>query len=475
MLKHPQIRLILALLTLLSAAGCASVEQGPALGDLYNRAAQHHRPERIPVIVIPGILGSKLIEQDTGRIVWGAFADGYANPNRPDGARLLALPMGEGKTLAELTDSVVSDGALEKLKVSLLGLPVQLNAYVHILGTLGVGGYRDEPLGMAGAIDYGPGHFTCFQFDYDWRRDNAENAHRLDEFIKDKRVYVQEQYRQRFGVEDADVRFDIVAHSMGGLVARHYLRYGGADMPVDGSQPKVTWAGAKHVRRLVLVGTPNAGSAKALKQMVRGANFAPTLPGYEPAVLGTMPSIYQLLPRGRHGSLRDAQTGETITDLYDPKLWERMAWGLASPKQDKTLRKLLPDVKDADARRRIALDHQAKCLNQARQFAAALDTPAAPPEGTTIHLFAGDAEPTLAVLSGREGSGAVKEIEHHPGDGTVLRSSALMDERVGGEWHPMLVSPIDYTSVQFMFSDHLGMTKDPGFSDNVLHLLLEAP
>lgn len=473
--RHPLTQLILAALTLISAGGCASVKQGPELGVLYNRAAQHHGPMRHPVIVIPGILGSRLIEQDTGRIVWGAFADGYANPNHPDGARLLALPMAEGKSLAELTDTTISNGALERLKVSLLGLPVQLNAYIHILGTLGVGGYRDQPLGMSGAIDYGPGHYTCFQFDYDWRRDNVENARRLHTFIREKRAYVQQEYRQRYGVEDADVTFDIVAHSMGGLVARYYLRYGDVDLPADGSMPEVTWAGAQHVRRLVLIGTPNAGSAKALKQLVHGAHFAPTLPSFKPAILGTMPSVYQLLPRGRHGVLRDAESGEGVPDLYDPELWWRMKWGLASPGQDKTLRVLLPDVQDPEDRRRIALDHQAKCLERARLFAQALDVPAAPPDGTTIHLFAGDAEPTLAVLTARPGKGAVKELAFRPGDGTVLRSSALMDERVAGDWRPTLVSPIRWSSVQFMFSDHLGMTKDPGFSDNVLYMLLEAP
>ncbi len=31
-----------------------------------------------------------------------------------------------------------------------------------------------------GSTDYGDGHFTCFQFDYDWRRDNVEDAKRLN-------------------------------------------------------------------------------------------------------------------------------------------------------------------------------------------------------------------------------------------------------------------------------------------------------
>ncbi len=57
----------------------------------------------------------------------------------------------------------------------------------------------------------------------------------------------------------------------------------------------------------------------------------------------------------------------------------------------------------------------------------------------------------------------------------MLRSSALMDERVGGEWRPWLVSPIAWTQVHFIFRDHLGLTQDPAFTDNVLYILLEDP
>ena len=38
-----------------------------------------------------------------------------------------------------------------------------------------------------------------------------------------------------------------------------------------------------------------------------------------------------------------------------------------------------------------------------------------------------------------------------------------------------LVSPIGWSQVLFIFSDHLGMTKDPAFVDNILYFLLESP
>ena len=138
--------------------------------------------------------------------------------------------MEEGAPLSELRDGVVPDGALDQIRISLLGLRIELNAYINILQTLGAGGYRDTQL-AAGGLDYGDAHFTCFQFDYDWRRDIVDSARELHEYILARRRYVKEEVLERFGVADYEFKFDVVAHSMGGLVLRYYLRYGPADLP----------------------------------------------------------------------------------------------------------------------------------------------------------------------------------------------------------------------------------------------------
>ena len=383
--------------------------------------------------------------------------------------------MRERAELYELHDDVRTAGVLDRLTVNLLGFPVELRAYFRLLGILGVGGYRDESLGRSGAVDYGEDHYTCFQFDYDWRRDIVENAQRLHEFILTKRRYVQDERKNRFGATNGDVKFDIVAHSMGGLVARYFLRYGSADLPADGSIAPVTWAGARSVDRAILVGTPNAGSVNALLQLVKGAKYAPILPTYPPALIGTMPSVYQLLPRSRHRVVVNLNNvDEPIADILDPELWVRLGWGLASYEQERVLRTLLPDESDVTVRRRIALEHQRKCLKRAKQLHAALDTQAVPPESLRLYLFAGDAEHTNEVVGVDLNTGDVRVVKSGLGDGTVLRASALMDERVGGLWQPRLVSPIEWTQVSFLFTDHLGMTKDPAFYDNVLFLLLES-
>ncbi len=408
--------------------------------------------------------------------MWGAFTGGYANPRTPEGARMIALPMREGVPLDQLRDSVVSDGALDRLKVEIASLPIEIGAYVHVMEALGIGGYRDEQLGRSGAIDYGEEHFTCFQFDYDWRRDNVENAKLLHGFILEKRAYVQAEYEKRYGVTNFDVKFDIVTHSMGGLVLRYYLRYGPVDLPDGEITPRPTWAGAQYVDRAIFVGPPNAGSVSAFVQLLQGRKFGPTLPRYEPVLLGTMPAVYQLLPRGRHGPLVDAMNPEQhIENILNPTLWEVMGWGMAASGQDRVLERLLPKVTNAPDRRRIALDHQRKCLTRARRFHAALDIPASPPDGLTLHLIAGDALPTPAVVSVNMSTSEIGIIREGPGDGTVLRSSALMDERLSGAWSPTLVSPIRWNQVLFLFTEHLKMTRDPAFTDNLLFLLLENP
>ena len=472
MIKRPSA--VLLVLAAAGVTGCAQRIGLPDLGGIYNRAAQAHDELRNPIIVIPGILGSKLVDAQSGHIVWGAFAGDYANPEKPEGARLVALPMRDGDVLSELRDAVVPNGSLDRIKVDLMGLPIELDAYRYLLGTLGVGGYRDETLGDAGAIDYGDDHYTCFQFAYDWRRDNVENAQRLHEFILEKRAYVQSELKKRFGIQDAKVKFDMVAHSMGCLIARYYLRYGADDLSADGSPPEVTWAGARYVDRAILVAAPNAGTIHALEQLVWGAEFSFFLPEYAPAILGTMPAVYQLLPRPRHGAVREDRPDGPKIDILDPAVWEQRRWGLADPKQDRVLRTLLPTVEDASERRRIALDHLQKCLGRARQFFAALDKPARPPDGLELSLIAGDAVPTDAVVSVTSG-GAISVIEREPGDGRILRSSALMDERVGGDWTRGVLSPIQWRQVTFLFTDHLGLTSDPVFVDNVLYQLLEEP
>jgi hypothetical protein len=114
----------------------------------------------------------------------------------------------------------------------------------------------------------------------------------------------------------------------------------------------------------------------------------------------------------------------------DFELWERMGWGLAAADAEPVLATLLPEVRDSGERRRIALHHLRRSLERARQFNAALDQPAPhPPEHLGLLLTAGDAVPTARTLAVDSRSGRLGVVDRAPGDGRVLRSSALLDER----------------------------------------------
>ena len=80
---------LLAIIASLALAGCSMMrgKPEPEFALIYNKAAQHHGPDRNPVIAIPGILGSKLFDPISGTRVWGAFEPGAADPGDPDGAR----------------------------------------------------------------------------------------------------------------------------------------------------------------------------------------------------------------------------------------------------------------------------------------------------------------------------------------------------------------------------------------------------
>jgi len=191
-------------------------------------------------------------------------------------------------------------------------------------------------------------------------------------------------------------------------------------------------------------------------------------------LIGSYASSYQLLPRPRHGAVVWEDTGEPMRDLYDPDLWSRLRWGLAAPESEAFLATVLPEELPA-RRREIASKYQAKQLKRARHLAAALDLPAEPPEEIQLMLVAGDAVDTAQTIAVNRQTGAIQVRKRGAGDGTVLRTSALGDERPGQAWSPMATTPIAWSQVLFLFSDHLGLTKDPAFSDNVLYWLLEDP
>jgi hypothetical protein len=435
---------------------------------IYRRAARHDPTTRNPVIVIPGILGSKLIATSASRQVWGDLRKDAAKPVFANEARLVGLPMKIDVPLDQLRGEAETDGTLDEIKGKFAGMPIRKRVYGDILSAMGV---TAAGRGSKHTPEYdGRGFATAFEFDYDWRRSLDESAIRLQRFIRQATRFIQAQRGNH-----APVRFDFVVHSMGGLVLRYFLRYGAQLLPYDGAPPRLTWEGANIVDKVVVVATPNAGSVFALERLVSGLPATAIHPRYDPMVIGTMPALYQLLPRSRHRPFRRVDEN-TIPDLFDVGLWHDMGWGLANQLKETELAKMIPGV-DSDAERRdIGLDHVEKCLRNAYAFHNALDTPAPNrPDHLRAHLIVGDSVLTPVRAGASPGDDTLKYERSAPGDKTVLRSSAILDERLDGHWSPQLRSPLKWHSVTFVPCDHLTITQDPIVIDNVLYHLLEEP
>jgi hypothetical protein len=135
-----------------------------------------------------------------------------------------------------------------------------------------------------------------FTFAYDWRQEIATvTAPRLAQALENyARIH-----EQKTGIPAPDTKFIIVAHSMGGLVARTFLS----------ENPR--WA--DRISAMYLVGTPNLGSVKAIKTLVVGpgglkenaVSFPASLLNFLPSTVDanltklvavTRPSLYELLP-----------------------------------------------------------------------------------------------------------------------------------------------------------------------------------
>jgi pimeloyl-ACP methyl ester carboxylesterase len=109
-------------------------------------------------------------------------------------------------------------------------------------------------------------------FPYDWRRDNRVAAKRLQQTIETKLP----QWQIHIGNRDAKVI--LIAHSMGGLVARHYLEVQG---------------GWERCRALFTLGTPHRGAINTLQSLTQSHRL---LRADLTNLVRSFTSAYQLLP-----------------------------------------------------------------------------------------------------------------------------------------------------------------------------------
>ena len=440
---------------------------------------KQHTRARNPVIIVHGFLGSKLRNPQNGDIIWGEMTSRMILRGYSDGyLRQLSLPMGFNKNLSELKDNIEPISVLDNFNVILWSINFKVSGYNKMLEILSIAGYVKENGTDYDKITEKKDIPSLYTFYYDWRRSLPENAARLHDFVLEKRKKLQKLYERIYKVKNFDLQFDILAHSMGGLVSRYYLRYGDQPLPKDGSLPKFDWRGSKYIDTVVIIGTPNSGYLDTFKELVQGLSLDERAPIYPRAAIGTFHSYYQMLPLCSTRSIVydnvDKDKREAI-DIFNVTNWIKNKWGLANPELDKELKVLLPNVKSAQERRKIALDHLKKCLLKAEQFTRAMRVYKKAPNDVRYILFAGDAvdTPRRAIID--RATGKIKRIDYDAGDGKVLATSAVMDERDGRKWVPFAHTPIDWDAIMFLKAAHMGITESYSFADNVTFYLLSFP
>ena len=317
-------------------------------------------PSKLPmgdvVVLLPGILGS-VLERD-GRAVWAMS---------PGAAWRALISLGDSVTDLELHGD---DPSVDDLGDGVTAPRLQPDLHL-IPGLWSIDGYTHIRSSIYATFDVVEGQ-NWFDFPYDWRRDNRVAARHLAERAPDW----LRAWRQRSGNNDA--KLILVGHSMGGLVARHYLEM---------------LEGWRDTRMLVTFGTPYRGSLNALDFLCNGFKKKIGPLGIDlTRLLRSLTSVYQLLPRY---PVVDSGSGDLtrVAETAD-----------------------LPGVDPVRAKGAMQFHLDIDAASEARQ-----------PNAYAIHPVVGILQPTSQ--SARFENGSVKMLRSHAGvdgagDGTVPRVSA---------------------------------------------------
>jgi pimeloyl-ACP methyl ester carboxylesterase len=339
------------------------------------------KPER-PLILVPGLLGSRLCRPDRNnpgktQVVWGTVA------------ALKQFPAIRLSHEAGASDPIRPCGLVRE--IVFLGLYRQ-DVYAPIIRHLEKIGYRENS--------------NLFVFAYDWRRSVFDNARALEVFVRDK-------------VPDGKV--DILAHSMGALVARAYV--------VEGE-------GGERVARLFSAGAPFQGSVKVFQTVEKGWGPLNTamggLDGFRRTML-SFPSIFEMMPR--YQTCCDA--GTMAFNPAKSETWTELRW-------DGVDTATMPDLQ--------------KTFVRIQKLQALVAT--AMPKGVEDILLVGidQRTPERAAFKIADGVSVLQVAHTWAGDGSVIRSSAVIEH-----------APIHPTS----FADHQRILNDPQIQEFLQVALLK--
>ncbi|HAI58502.1 MAG TPA: hypothetical protein DCM32_01295 [Xanthomonadaceae bacterium] len=444
MRPSPPVFAVLLAAAAMLLGGCAARE-GPDLAAVYARATENQRQP--PVVVIPGLMGTTLVDARSGEEYWPGPLSRLAFSDHAGLARSAPEWIPEDR---------LRPGALIR---ELGGVDI----YGQLLGTLeGAGRF------VAGTPGEPPGDARrrYYTLAYDWRQPNIVAVRQLHALI--------DQLRRDF--DDPALRIDIIAHSNGGLIANYYLRYGPEDvLEQAGPQPWVE--GGKRVRRLAMLGTPNLGSVTSLRRLQHG--FRVGLRTVPIEALASFSTVFETLPHPRTAVVFDRHGRALALDLYDPVIWRDNRWSVFSPEVETRVLRAAGDASAGRVALAVLRADFERNLRRGKRFNEALSQPF-PRNGLRIAAFGGDCEltPAGAVLEtvGNRAVLAFEPKEVHqpvagvdynalllaPGDGLVTRAS--QDAAALG------FVPLRQTF--FLCENHARLLANRYFQNNLLNFLL---
>lgn len=421
---------------------------------------------RLPVIIIPGLIGSELVNKNTNEKVWFDLARA-----KDDDLRLPVSP-----NIAANRDNLVPRDILRKIQ--LIRFTPEVEIYQKLIESLEADGYAEGKLDAppeTGAAD------TFYVFPYDWRLDNVENA----QLLLNKLDALRAQLKR------PDLKFNIVAHSMGGLIARYAAMYGKADLTARAPRP--TWKGASYINNIAMVATPNGGSLSALNSLLKGFSlfgggklnlpFIQNLSKYD---LFTIPSIYQLLPHDKMVRAYDENLQPLAIDIYDPTVWEKYGWTAYT---DEDFPKKIENVTPEQAK-----EYFRAVLLRAKLFQAALNARPAVKNPIPMYYLGSECKPTVDGMiiykkqnedawktefeadsfTKSDGTKVTKEdlekILYSPGDGVVPKRSLISSLISVGNFRN-LKSRIVGEDLTVVCGEHNRLTGDEIISKSLLNVL----